>query len=195
MNKKALIITYIILVLIVLILGYPIGQAYVPDYNNANELYKNGDYEGAIELYQNALYYFMPESKECSVRINLALAMCKTVQVDEQDQQSIKLAIEIYQSAIGVLEEKDCVSHNEDARQLRDDIQAEIDRLKNLQQSESSDDEKEEEKKQEKEKQQQTDSVEEKIKQIKVDATKTQREIERQFFDYNKDINMYEKNW
>ena len=111
-------------------LNFP--QSYIANYNYGNILYQNGEYEEAIEEYKKALDVNIPEKKECKVRINYALAICKTVELDEESQDSILNAIKTYESAIGVLTEKGCANnedtmgHSADAEQLRKDIQKEI---------------------------------------------------------------------
>ena len=224
MKKKVLIVIYIILILItlkllcntlinsILINNYNKGkysdsqaklltflnfpESYVANYNYGNILYQNGEYENAIEKYKKSLEGYIPKNKECNVRINYALAICKTVSVDEQDQNSIKEAIEKYESAIEVLTEKGCANkndnngHNQKAQQLKNDIQKEIDRLKKLQETDTKEDEnsKDEEQKAKDD----IDDVEEKIQNIKQDATQEQRELEQEYknyenFDYNFD--------
>ena len=113
-----------------------IFQRYIAHYNYGNILYKNGKYEEANIEYENALKESIPKYQECSIRINYALSICKTVQLDESNQESIEKAIEIYESAIDVLIQDGCANknddngHSEDAEQLKKDIQKEIERLK-----------------------------------------------------------------
>ena len=120
-------------------LNFP--QQYIANYNHANILYKIGKYEEAIEEYKKTLNWRIPENKECRVRINYALAVCQTVQVDENVIQSIEKAINTYESAIDILTEKGCANkdddkgHNAEAEQLKKDIQKEIDRLKKIRDS------------------------------------------------------------
>ena len=127
MKKKILIATFILLLIIMLKLIYNniinsilinnynngkyskeyakaltfinFNQRYVANYNYGNILYQNGEYEEAIEEYKKALKGNPPKSKECNIRINYALAICKTVQVDENDQNSIQNAIKEYENA------------------------------------------------------------------------------------------------
>ncbi len=175
-------------------------QKYVANYNYGNILYQNGEYEKAIEEYEKALTGIVPKYKECSIRINYALAICKTVQVDENDQDSIKNAIKLYESAIDVLIEDGCANkddnngHSQKAEQLKKDIQKEIDRLKKLQKSDSDsgNDENEEEPQEPKE---EPETIEDKIQDIKEDATKEQRKTQSQYENYKKDFNRTEKNW
>ena len=229
MKKKVLIVIYIILILITLKLLYSIltntilindynkgkysesqaklltflnfPESYIANYNYGNILYQNGEYEKAIEEYEKSLKRFVPKNKECNIRINYALAICKTVTVDEKDQSSIKNAIEKYESAIEVLTENGCANkndsngHSQKAEQLKKDIQKEIDRLKKLQNSNSKENKKDEEKKDNNSKED-TEKIEEKIQDIKENATQEQRELENKYKNYNNfNYNKVERNW
>ncbi len=183
--------------------NFDFSQKYVANYNYGNILYNNGEYEKAIEQYDNALDGFIPKDKECNIRINYALSICKTVQVDEDDANSIEEAIEKYESAIDILTEKGCANrndsngHNEKAQQLKEDIQKEIDRLKKLQQNEQENDEEQDEDEEEKEKDQNEENIQNAIQDIKQSATQRQREIETYFKNYGSNYNYgrIQKNW
>ena len=164
-------------------------KSYVSNYNFGNILYQNGEYEKAISEYKKALKTVISSEKEFKIRINCALAICKTVQVDESNQESINNAINTYQEAIDVLVEKNCDKHNEDARKLKEDIEKEIERLKKLQRdTDNKNNENQEENKNE-------ESAEEKIKDIKENATKEQNETENIYKNFNKEYNGRGKNW
>ena len=154
-------------------------QRYISHYNLGNIHYQNAEYEDAILEYQKALKNIIPEHKECKIRINYALAICKTVQLDETSQDSINSAIEKYKEAINILTEKGCAGedgHNQDAEQLRYDIQSEINRLENLRKNGTTS--KEENNEQKQTDSQNAESIEEKIKDIKEEAAKEQRKVE-----------------
>ncbi len=228
MKRKILIAIYVILILImikicynmvvniVLISNYNNGQylesqaklltyvnfpqSYVANYNYGNILYQNGKYESAIEQYKKALSGIVPKDKECNIRINYALAICKTVQVDEKDQDSIKEAIETYESAINILIENGCANkddnngHNENAQQLKNDIQEEIDRLKKLLDEEQDDSDNSQEDNGDTTTEE-TETIETKIQEIKENATEQQRETESFYETYDKDYTRRTKNW
>lgn len=228
MKRKVLIVIYIILILTILKLlyntvsntilinkydngEYAVSQAktltylnfpqsYIANYNYGNILYQNGEYESAIEEYEKALNSYIPKYKECNVRINYALAMCQTVKVNEIDQESIKDAINTYESAINILTEDGCANkndnngHNQKAQQLKRDIQKEIDRLKKLEKYEEDSEENNEDEKNDKPKDE-AETIETKIQNIKEEATKEQREIESQFKHHDYDYNSRGKNW
>ncbi len=175
-------------------------QSYVANYNYGNILYKNAEYEKAIEEYEKALKSTVPQDKECDIRINYALAICKTVQLDEKNEDSIKEAIQIYESAIDILTENGCANrndnngHNQKSEQLKMDIQKEIERLEKLQKEEnySSNNNQQQEDKQN---QDNTDKIENEIQNMKEEAIKDQREIENKYKKHNKDYSKNEKNW
>ena len=176
-------------------------QQYIANYNYGNILYKKGEYEEAIKKYEKALNGIIPKDKKCNIRINYALAICKTVQVDESDSKSIKNAIQTYEEAIEVLTEEGCANkdnnngHNKKAEQLKKDIQKEIERLKKLENSSSASEE--EEKEEQKElNEKETETIEEKIQNIKENAIQNQRETENKYKNFgNHDYNTVEINW
>lgn len=181
-------------------LNFP--QSYIANYNYGNVLYQNGKYEEAIEEYKKALNGGASMEEECSIRINCALAICKTVIVDESSQASIKEAIATYESAIDVLTEKGCANrednngHSQKAEQLKEDIQKEIDRLKNLQTDESQSNKGNEE--ESKGKNEEQEEIEEKIQNIKEEAIKNQRDTEGELLDLDKkeyDYDLNKKRW
>jgi len=176
-------------------------EKYIAHYNYGNILYQNGEYEDAIEEYEKALEMKVPKYKECKIRINNALAICKTVKLDEKNQDSISKAIDTYQSAIDVLTEEGCANknnsngHSQKAEQLKKDIQKEIERLKKLQQDKDDSKDEDDEKEEEQEEKDDAESIEVKMQQIKEDATKEQREMESFYETREKDITRREKNW
>ncbi len=177
-------------------------QSYVAYYNYGNVLYQNGEYEKAINNYELALNGGVSKDKRCNIRINYALAICKTVQIDEKDQESIKNGIKIYETAINVLTEDGCANkndnngHNSKAEKLKKDIQKEINRLKKLQNDQSSDNSEENDEDNSNNSQKNTETIEQKIQNIKAEATKDQRETQSMYESYNKKFKEFdEKNW
>ena len=188
------------------LLNFPEG--YIADYNCGNILYKKADYNGAIEQYKKALSKKVPERKECKIRINYALAICKLVTVDEENKESIEAAIKEYERAIDVLTEQDCANddgdgHSDDAQQLKDDIEKEIKRLKELQNSDPNngdDDDDDNKNDDDNDDNNQDDKknkeLEDKIRDIKNDAVKEQRNVEERGKNLNKKYNDHsKKNW
>lgn len=177
-------------------------EKYVAYYNYGNILYQNGEYESAISNYKLALSCVAPKNKRCNIRINCALAMCKTVQVDEKNQDSIKSAIKTYEFAIDVLTEEGCANksdsngHSLKAERLKKDIQKEIDKLKKLQEQQNSDNSDENNNEENNKSQEKTETIEQKIQSIKEDATKDQRDVEYLYNNYGKDFTFHDnKNW
>ena len=199
-NKlKVLIYAILIVTLCVVELKFIYDISYIKDYNDGNKLYKDGDFQKAIELYSKALEKIIPTKKECDVRVNEALAYCKTVQIDTKTakNEEIQKAIETYETAINVLTQKNCDQHNDEAKQLKKDIEEEINKLKkNSETTEDEKDEKKEEKEEQKNEKRETKDVEEKIKEIKENATKDKREEEKKQEGFEQDsYNFGTKNW
>lgn len=117
-------------------LNFP--ESYVPYYNLGDVAFKRGDYVSAVSYFTQALTMYPPEKRECQIRINLALAMCNTIDFNDLDsQEKIDTAIFMLYKARDVLLEKGCAKdgdepgHNADAQQLKEDIDKMIERLKN----------------------------------------------------------------
>ncbi len=114
-------------------------ESFVPYYNLGNVAYKYGDYNSAITYYTKALENYPPEGKDCKIRINLALAMCNTIDFNHLDsQEKIDTALFILYKARDVLLEKGCAvdeegetGHDADAQQLKEDIDRMIEKLEN----------------------------------------------------------------
>ena len=125
-----------------LTLNFP--ESYVPYYNLGNAAYRFADYNSAISYYTKALEMHPPKGKDCKIRINLALALCGTIDFNHLDtQDKIDSALFILYKARDVLTEKGCASqeghdgHDADAQQLKEDIDRMIEKLKNPDQSDS----------------------------------------------------------
>ena len=122
------------------LLKFNFPQSFVPYYNLGNAAYKKGDYNSAIGYYTEALENYPTEDKDCKIRINLALSMINTIDFYSLDtQDKIDAALFILYKARDVLLEKGCATdegdgHNEDAQQLKEDIDRMIEMLRNPQQ-------------------------------------------------------------
>lgn len=174
-------------------------EPYIANYNYGNIFYKEGKYEQAIEKYEKALENYVPKSKECKIRINYALAICRNIELDENNQQSIINAIKQYEEAINILTEAGCANkndnngHSKDAEDLKQDIQKEIDRLKKLLNDEENYEPEENNNERNNEKK---DKIEEKIQELRDNATKEQRNIENMYKNYNSDFESFDgKKW
>ncbi len=201
MKKNILIVIYVISIIITLLLvcNFVISRNYIENYNIGNKLYKEKKYDEAIDKYKKALESInIPQKKECSIRINYALAICKTVQIDMSDSESVSNAIRKYESAIDVLTEKGCANkdddngHSEKAEQLKKDIQEAINKLKSTEKVEGDSEEEDDNVQKPKE----GGTVEQKIQLIKENATKSQRENENKYESYSKMLdNPVDKKW
>lgn len=117
---------------------------YVAHYNMGNIHYQNEQYESAIDEYKEALALHPGKKKECSVRINLALAMINTLGENYADEENVEASIETLKEARSVLLEDSCATengdgHSETAEKLKREIDAMIDELENQQKSNADD--------------------------------------------------------
>ena len=128
------------------LLKFNFPESYIPYYNLGNAAYKRGDYTSAISYYTEALKNFPTEKRECLIRINLALSMCNTIDFyNLNSQDKVDTALFILYKARDVLLEKGCASddgqgHNQDAQQLKEDIDKMIEKLKNPDENNNNDD-------------------------------------------------------
>ncbi len=132
-------------------------EKYVAYYNQGNIEYQKGEYLNAIEAYEKALELDPPEEKECSIRINIALAMLATIGDLYQDPAYAEDVLTVLYGARDVLLEDGCATeagdgHSAEAEQLKKEIDEMIKELEKQQQkskpSEESDDEKSEQEEQ-----------------------------------------------
>lgn len=124
--------TLLILIIVAISL---LSQTYVKHYNKGNEYFRKAAYEQAISEYEKALKQKLPKEKECLVRINMALSLVtpldeKTVEKDPD------AAIETLEQARDILLAKECATddddgHNDDAQQLKNEIDEYLEQLKN----------------------------------------------------------------
>ena len=115
-------------------------EPYLPYYNMGNIQYKKNQFEKAIESYEKALTYNIPEKKECSVRINLALAKLGTLGADFAQPDKLDETLSVLYSARDVLLEDGCATregtgHSPTAEKLRKEIEKIIDELEQQRQS------------------------------------------------------------
>lgn len=67
------------------------NQSYIAYYNDGNILYKNNNFEKAIDKYEKAIDRKPPQKKVCDIRINLSLAMIKTIDTTNSNDAFDKL--------------------------------------------------------------------------------------------------------
>lgn len=156
-------------------------QPYVDDYNMGNKCYMQNDYEQAIDYYNKALRKNPPHShyndsgynKQCSIRINIVLAMIAQIDMDELSKEDIPSALQIIDEAKDILTEKDCAKsdgdgHSEQATQLYKELCEIEDELKQKQQeADDSDDNKKDNKQDDNDKKdEQSDESKSKVDEI-----------------------------
>lgn len=128
------------LVKILEILNYP--ESYIAHYNYGNYYYQNEKYIEAISKYDKALESRLPKGKECRIRINKALCILKSVDLENKKAEE---NIEILYKAREVLCEQGCANtdnpngHNKQAEQLKKEIDELIEKLKEDNESEDPD--------------------------------------------------------
>ena len=130
-------------------------ESYLPYYNLGNAAFQNMDYNSAIGYFTQALSLFPMGQKECDVRVNLALSMCYSIDFDKiSSQESIDSALLILYRAKDILLENNWATENgedyrdEDAQQLKEDIDKMIEKLKESGDDSNDQDDQEEQKQQ-----------------------------------------------
>lgn len=138
-----------VFILIMVLIGFLLFR-YIFLYNRGNREYERMNYTGAIEEYQNALNAFPPHKKECSIRINLALAMIYNLGPEFAEPENVEHSIEVLLAAKDVLLEDECATlegdgHSETAEQLKREIDELLQQLQQEPPPEDSSEEEEEE--------------------------------------------------
>lgn len=118
---------FAIIFMLILLLWGVIFFRYLFLYNKANRLYQRKDYVAAIEIYEDALHALPPRYKECSIRINLALAMIYNLGDNYAAPDQVENSINTLLKAREILLEDDCATqegdgHSETAERLKDEI-------------------------------------------------------------------------
>ena len=138
MKRKIIAVVFMLFIILCCFLFF----RYIFIYNKGNQLYERFDYPGAIEQYQNALEAHPPHFKECSVRVNLALAMIYNMGEDFAAPENIESSIETLMEARDILLEDGCASdegvgHSEPAQKLKEEIDKLLEQLQQQQESQS----------------------------------------------------------
>ena len=180
-----------------------IYQPYIAYYNSGNAYYQKHDYDNAIKEYNRALNANPPELKECSIRINLALAMIGKIPSDYDSPDNIDETIVSLKEARAVLLEDGCATeegdgHSKTAERLKREIDDLIDELEDKKDDDDDENDNMQNNSQEPSEASATDAdideaeereneIEEQLMQMQQDAY-DEREEEMQSFD---DINIY----
>ena len=130
MKRKIIAAVFVLFILLCCFLFF----RYIFIYNKGNKLYERFDYPGAIEAYQDALNANPPHFKECSVRVNLALAMIYNMGEDFAAPENIENSINTLLEARDILLEDGCASddgdgHSKPAQQLKEEIDKLLEQL------------------------------------------------------------------
>ena len=146
-------------------------EGYVPYYNLGNAEYKQERYAEAVGYYTLALEYEPSVKKQIPIRINLALAMCNTIDFDNLDtndkigraiSQLVAARDVLCQNGIADMNDKDYISPED--QQLKKDIDKMIEELmKDYEpptQNDSDEDEQEQEQQDQNQNQQQNNRTE-----------------------------------
>ncbi len=120
------------------------AQSYIVHYNQGNIHYQKGEYEDAIRAYNETLALNLPKGKECSVRINLALAMLGTIKEQYDDPAFREDTIQVLLKAREVLLVDGCATvegdgHSREAEKLKEEIEAMLEEQQQKQQQEQQD--------------------------------------------------------
>ncbi|MBO5087327.1 MAG: hypothetical protein J6C01_01520 [Lachnospiraceae bacterium] len=183
------------------ILMFNWSEPYIAHYNQGNLYYKEGYYADAVESYYKALEYKVPQERECSIRINIALALAKSLGDDYADPANVENSLMTLYAARDVLLEKECATdagdgHSEQAQKLKEEIDAIIKELEEQQQSQQEQDSEqkdEENTKKSEEQKKQEDSFEEDVKKAiqekKAKANKERQEGLQYYEEMEQDYN------
>jgi len=115
-------------------------HGYKAPYNKGNVYYLKANYEKACECYKKALKYQIPEYEDCKVRVNYALALVAPLDRDSIDKSNVDEAIDTLLYARSILLANGCASdedgvsgHDFNAQKLKEEIDAYIEELRELQ--------------------------------------------------------------
>jgi len=142
-------------------------ESYIPHYNYGNVLYHNNNFDKAITEYKKALKKFPPEDKECSIRINLALAML--AKIDENDSKDN--IIKSLQEAKEELCDNTC--ENEKTQNLKNEIN---NMINTLNQSNEEEQEQNDNKVEENNEEQNKDEIQKQLEEIQKAAQQSRNE-------------------
>ena len=103
-------------------------EPWIEPYNRGNSYFKQKKYDKAIEEYDKALdESFLPEKKECDVRVNKALSMVIPIDTESINDENRQETIDLLDDALDVLSEEGCATyddhgHDKDAQTLYNEI-------------------------------------------------------------------------
>lgn len=181
------------------LLTFNLSEPYVAHYNQGNIYYKEDRFVDAIASYEKALELNPPEEKECAIRINLALAMLGTMGEEYATPENADTSLQILKEAREVLLEKECATengngHSNTAEQLKEEIEALIEKLEQQETGgegteESKETEKDEET--EEEQKQKEDAFEEDVKKTLQEQQSKANQERKKSLEFYKGIEEY----
>ena len=166
-------------------------QSYIAHYNRGNIYYNQHNFDEAIKEYNKALECHVPDKKECSIRINLALSIIGKIPSDYDTPDNIDATIATLKEARAVLLPDGCADdegtgHSREAEKLKqeiDDLIKELEEKKEQQNNQNQNDGNEDnqnqddQKQEEKENEDDTESTETDAEEEKID------QLEQQFIE------------
>lgn len=177
------------------------SEPYIAHYNQGNLYYREGWYADAIESYYKALEYKVPQERECSIRINIALALAHSLGDDYADPANVDNSLMTLYAARDVLLEKECATedgagHSDQAQKLKEEIDAiikELEEQKKSQEEQDSQQQDEENTSKSDEEKKQDDAFEEDVKKAiqekKAKANKERQEGMQYYEEMEQDYN------
>lgn len=167
-------------------------ESYLPYYNLGNCYYQGGDYSTAAAYYYQALSYEdIPQDRDIPIRINLALALCYSIDFDNlKSDTDIQSALQVLYTARDILMEKGYANDegtgtDATAQQLKEDIDKMIEKLQQQQNSNDDSNDQEQQQQEQQEEQDQDDQqkqeqpqpmTQEEIQEIQDNRTKSASE-------------------
>ena len=111
-------------------INYP--ESYIAYYNHGNILYRKEQYDEAVEKFKKAIEKKPPEKRICDVRVNLSLAMVKSIREDMKDDDIVNTLVKARDN----LYENECAHPNDDNGKSKDaeKLEEEINKLLQQQQ-------------------------------------------------------------
>lgn len=177
------------------LLAFNWSEPYIAYYNQGNISYKEDSFVDAIASYEKALELNPPKKKECSIRINLALAMLGTMPEDYSASENVDTSLQILKEAREVLLEKECATENGDghsktAEQLKEEIEALIKQLEqqSAMSEETEENEENEETEEEKKQKEEEDAFEEDVKKKLQENQSKANQERKESLDYYEDF-------
>lgn len=148
---------------------YPLNiyEPYIVFYNDGNLSFQKKNYEEAIKKYTQALEKKPPEKKVCDIRVNLSLALLKTINPENKAEILKKAKENLYKNF--------CASSTDDSGKSKkaEQLEEEIKELENTNFKEETNNKNKEENK---EKNEIEKNIEEKLRESKKNASKNREE-------------------